>query len=80
MLGLGCGQLAGIAPVVQDAQSIQPFLAIEAEPVANRPRADTEQVGDLGLGLAIVAPQQSGQTHGQTVIPCLLTATFDLLA
>jgi len=42
--------------------------------VANRLRADAEQVGDLGLGLAVVAPQQNGQTHGQTVIPCLLTA------
>jgi hypothetical protein len=79
LLGLGRGQLAGIAPIVKGAESIQPVVAIETEPVANRPRADTKQVGDLGLGLAVVAPQHGGQTHDEAVVPCLLAATFDLL-
>src|SRR5262249_22797888 len=40
LLSLGRSQRSVIALIVKSAESIQPVLAIEAEPVANRPRAD----------------------------------------
>src|SRR5262249_17809741 len=47
LLGLGGGQLAGIALEVQGAEPLQPFLAKEAEPVADGGHAHAQQVGDV---------------------------------
>src|SRR5262245_9071594 len=53
---------------------------MEAEPVADGALAHAEQVGDLVFGLAVVAPQQGGEAHGQAVVPSVLAAAFDLLS
>src|SRR5262249_26247617 len=67
-------KIAGIALVMQSAEPRQPFVAIEAEPVADGALAHAEEVGDLVLTLAFVTPQQGGQAHAQAVVGGLLTA------
>ena len=58
LLDLARGQVADVALVVQDQQSIEALVAEDAQPTAHAPLGHLQKVGDYIDGFTIIEPKQ----------------------
>ena len=78
-LDLGGSEFARVPPMVEGTEGLQAPGTVGAEPLADLPRVDPEEVGDLVLGPALGDPQDGGEALGDALVVGLVPAAFDLL-
>src|SRR5262249_51143841 len=79
LLDLAGGEFTGVALVVDLAEDVEAFVAVDAEPVAQLGKADAEQLGDLFPGLASADRQDRGEALVDAPVKGPLASPFDFL-
>jgi hypothetical protein len=57
---LGGAKLADTAPILEGTQSVETLGAVETKPLADLPRGDAEEFGDLVLRAVVGDPEDGG--------------------
>src|SRR5262249_30530938 len=78
LVDLGRGELAGVALVVQSTQSVEPFVAIDPEPIAQLAQANAQQVSNFFTAVARGNGQDGSEALVDTPIKGFLAAACDV--
>src|SRR5262249_24067356 len=79
LLDLDRAELADTAPILEGTESVQTLGAVETKPLADLPRGDAEEFGDLVLRTAVGGPEDGRQSLSHPLVRGLTATMLDLL-